>query len=239
MRPQQNLVVFALLTVATVVALLILASANLLGSGRFHYGAHSLESASPEEIGRFAIEYLRAQNNIRSGTPEILLTRSIRRADIGALGLGCVGSSPSIEEPPLVLVILRGDFDFSRMLGSSAGPSKANSGFGYLAIAFDLWAATPMYQKFSSNPEYFKVALGNANSATPLVCPTEQAVPKSLHYGEVAPTPSLIPFPTVLATSLPVETPSPRPRSKRRFQHSDLEPPRSNSDNPANRWVEA
>ncbi len=215
MKTSRNIVIFVLLGLGAIVGFLILFSAGIHADkfSRYGYGTRNLIGASPQEVGEFAQEYVSAQHHVRSGTPQILLTRSIKRADISALGLGCVGSSPTIEEPPLMLVILKGDFDFSNMLGAQVA-REANSGSGYVAYAFDLWAAEPMYQKFSRNGAYFRLALNDptlsgTSLTAPIKCPTEEASPNTLHYGAVAATPSQPPLPSPALT--PSEPPLPSP----------------------------
>ncbi len=141
------------------------------------------------------------------------------------LGWGCLNFA-SIEEPPLVLVILKGDIH-PRVPGSIVG-NNDEFGVNYVALVFDLWSdvAVPSSIITSSDGSGFRKALNDpnlpptSNGDAPVVCPT--APPKTLHYGDVAPTavlppkslnPNATPFsdirtPTPLIPE-PISTPQP------------------------------
>ncbi len=108
------------LVLAGIVALLVgVANSEKIGSvahvpatqaDSFHYGAKDLNGASPEQVGQFALEYVQHHLQVR-GTPQVVLVRRIKPDDLPKLGLGCPLTMASIEEPPLTLVILKGNFD--------------------------------------------------------------------------------------------------------------------------------
>ncbi|MEH1874675.1 hypothetical protein [Nostoc sp.] len=68
-----------------------------------------LTSASEKEIKQAAVNYTLAhssQFNILSGTPETIFARPIKAAEIPSTGMGEINFMG--EEPPLMLVVVRG-----------------------------------------------------------------------------------------------------------------------------------
>ncbi|HEX8600801.1 MAG TPA: hypothetical protein VF952_20065 [Chloroflexia bacterium] len=177
---------------------------------------HSLLGSTPNEIAAYAIEYAQGQREVIKGAPTALLSRSVTRGQITALGLGCLGGFAAIEEPPLNLVILKGDFVFST---SASQRYSLNS--KYLAYVFDAWSGEHVYRLASIDGSHFRLALNDpslpvAKAALPASCPTQiPASMKKLHYGEIAPpiagnpTTVVTVDPTVtLVPAVPVPVPS-------------------------------
>lgn len=107
---------------------------------RIHPKRTDLEHASPEVIGEVAKDH--AQTHLRAqGTTSVLLSRPITREQVANLGLGCLAEFASIEEPPLALVILKGDFTFQSMPG---GGSSRGARFPYVVYVIDLWSGAPV-----------------------------------------------------------------------------------------------
>lgn len=99
-----------------------------------------LEHAAPEIIGELAKNH--AQTFLRAqGTTSVLLSRPITREQVANLGLGCLVEFASIEEPPLALVILKGDFTFEKMPG---GRTSQGIRFPYVVYVIDLWSGGPV-----------------------------------------------------------------------------------------------
>src|SRR4051794_30093703 len=73
-------------------------------------GASNLVGKSLQEIGDFAQREAQAEGIVQSGVPEVKLVRPVKRLDLPGLGLECMPDSLAIEEPPYVLVVLKGDF---------------------------------------------------------------------------------------------------------------------------------
>ena len=69
-----------------------LTSSNLLGR-------------SLTDIGKLSQRTAQLEEKVRSGIPQILLVRSVTAADLPALGLACMPSGYTYEEPPYVLLI--------------------------------------------------------------------------------------------------------------------------------------
>lgn len=201
MNKLNNSRTLALATLALVITFIwvsvVTAPAKAGQSSRFEYGTSTLIGASPAEVGEFAVTYAQHQLVVH-GTPEVLISRTVTREEIASLGLGCINFS-SIEEPPLRLVIMKGDFDLSHMPGTTSPAVKSTWQAHYVAYVFDAWAAQATYLTSSRNGGRFRQVLGDqslaedypgqASTAT-LNCPTDNQ-PKHLHYGEVAPPATL------------------------------------------------
>jgi hypothetical protein len=99
-----------------------------------------LIGASDQEIGQYAIEMTRAVYRIVSGTPDVRLVRRVTTADLDSLGFG--RAQVACGEPPLMLVVLRGDIDVG---GAFRGLSRID----YLAYVFDLRSGTAPRIRYS------------------------------------------------------------------------------------------
>lgn len=175
-----------------------------------HYCAGNLVGKTADEIGQYALQYTQNNHIVRSGTPQILLSRPITREAYTALGLGCLPEFGVIEPPPLALVILKGDFDLNSFGGAHAPIRQDLGEIIYLGYVFDLWAGMPTSWQTTKSGGTFRTALndpslpddGNEPSACPPGLPLSQA---TLHYGDPAPgftTPP--PLPTDIRPYTPV-----------------------------------
>lgn len=218
-RPLATPLVWAVLLMGALVALALFINASKVSMGQasgFNYGARNLIGATPQEISRFAQQYAEHNLKLRGGTAQVLLNRSVKRQELATLGIGCLPSSSTVEDPPLVLVILKGEFDFSSMLSSQVGGAS----YSYVAYVFDTWSAQPAFLLGSRNGAQFRTALNDptlpeGGSDGPLVCPTEAPRTTTLHYGDVPPTPSMpslsqTPYPATTVVGLPT-VPQPVP----------------------------
>jgi hypothetical protein len=107
---------------------------------KIHPKRTDLVHASPETIGNLAKKH--AQTRLRAqGTMNVLLSQPITREQVANLGLGCLPDFASIEEPPLALVILKGNFSFESMPG---GESLQGTRFPYVVYVIDLWSGDPV-----------------------------------------------------------------------------------------------
>ncbi len=68
-----------------------------------------LTNASEEEVGQHALAQVQEDFVVRGGAPRVLLARRVTRDDLPALDLPHI-PKVVIEEPPLMLVIIKGDF---------------------------------------------------------------------------------------------------------------------------------
>lgn len=153
----------------------------------------SLVNASPEQIGQLAVEFARGHHTIRSGEPQVLLTRPTTLHELTAMGLG-EHDVESIERPPLMLVLLKGDFYPFPKPGADES-SSADQHITYVAYVYDLWGGTPLIIQESKDGGIFKKVLNDPTlpDATPLSSlddakkrTNQQQGPKVLHYGDTA-----------------------------------------------------
>ncbi len=161
------------------------------GGGGFK--VRPLTGASAEEVGQVAVQYTQDKYPSKAGTPQVVLARLVQAADLPALGLGSIDFA-SIEEPPLALVIVKGDFDVSRMPGLIRASAKMTRQAHYIGYVFDLWAGTPALTITSPQGSSFRNVLNDPSiPVDPLDAPLPtspqplQTAPKTLHYGETAP----------------------------------------------------
>jgi hypothetical protein len=197
-----------ILSIIVLTAVAITAGSVMSSPGRFDYGTRDLKGATSEEVGRFAQQY--AQHNLKvvGGTPQVVLARSVTREAVAKLNIACFPAPSTIEDPPLMLVILKGEFGPS---GSSGPSTQSGTRIDvideYAAYVFDTWSAEPMFLSLSKDGARLQTALGDPSSVidgatTPLVCPTEEPQDTTLHYGDIEPTPA----PPVQQTAFPSAT---------------------------------
>jgi hypothetical protein len=180
-------------------------------------GTHSLVGSKPSDIAAYAVEYAQSHHEVikDAAAPTSLLSRPVTRGQITALGLGCLGEYAAAEEPPLDLVILKGNFLFSTS-ASQAYTLESK----YVAYVFDEWSGEVTYRLASIDGSNFRVALNDTTlpvpkAALPSACPTQ--IPTSMkksHYGDTAPGISTSPTAVVGASptaSLGAVAPPPVP----------------------------
>lgn len=158
------------------------------------FRAQSLMNASDDEIQKVAVDYTYGRFNVLSGTPTVLLTRSVVKDELPSLGLSAIDFGG--EEPPLKLVVMKGDFDVSSIRRSvkSSSPLRAS----YIVYVFDLKVGAPTLIQYSLDGSHFRKLLNDPT--LPEVAPAPNVVnepaldispltpgPK-LPYGSVAPT---------------------------------------------------
>jgi hypothetical protein len=156
-----------------------------------------LLNASPGQVAQYAVKYTQTRFRVLSGSPVVRLARAVKTADLPTLGL------PSLhftcEEPPLMLVILQGDFDMRALRGSGTAATSL-SRVAYIGYVFDLRAGMPSMTATSVTGSMFRTALADPSlpEATPLTPPPSgvPAIPlppkpestARCAYGSVAPT---------------------------------------------------
>jgi hypothetical protein len=117
-----------------------------------------LTSASETEIRQAAVNYTidhSCQFKILSGTPEAIFARPIKAAEIPSTGFGEFEFMG--KEPPLMLVVLKGNFDISGF--QSSNPRRSTK---YTAFIFDLQAGTPIFSATGLTGKYFRNALNDS-----------------------------------------------------------------------------
>lgn len=200
MKVMQSLTAFSLLSIAAIVGMSLLTSRTqvqyggdipIAGKAASKYDKAGLGNASPAQMSDYAIRFAINNHEAVQVTPTVLLARRVTRADVAALGLGCMGENATIEEPPLMLVVLKGNFSKWSPALQVSRPRIDH----YLAYVFDQWAGLPTYRVSSPDGTGFRKALNDprlqaypqTESAKNSVCPTPQPVTKTLHYGDIAP----------------------------------------------------
>lgn len=186
MSKARGLMSYRIILGLCVLTLGLVVSVSVIAGMDTSFKPHPMTNASPEAVGQAAVDYTKDQFP-GNGNPQVLLVRSVTKQDLPALGLQRLDFA-SVEDPPLMLVILKGDFGF----GNHPGSSQTMSGmrFHYIGYVFDLWAGTPTLTMASPNGGEFRTALNDPTLPivpTPVQPPTP-AYTKQLHYGEVAPT---------------------------------------------------
>ena len=125
----------------------------------FHYGnVSSLTGASQQQVGQFAVEYTQQEFRVLSGSPQIALTRSVKANELEGLGLDPVNLE-SIEEPPLMLVIVKGDFGLGTTTASTLDRDRWR--FSYISYVFDVWSARSTSTVASAKGGVFRKVLND------------------------------------------------------------------------------
>src|SRR6266480_435962 len=121
--------------------------------------ARGLANASAEEVASNALAQTIRRVGIVSGQPEVVLVRRVRGDELDALGILDSPLMLTTEEPPLALVILRGDFDVRNMFpGFQHLENPRRQYIGYL---YDLWAGAPMGYFSSETGSEFREVLND------------------------------------------------------------------------------
>jgi hypothetical protein len=175
---------------------------------------HSLVGLTPREVSQVAISYIRTACTVLSGDPQVLLAESVTADQLPDLGLGSIGFANT--DIPLVLVILKGDFDMTHCMHHSGDPGVQTKA-QYVAYVFDLIAGIPTFTSFSLKAEDFRQALNETNlprnnattSAGNAVNTTisDSGITK-LPYGAVLPTVIITPLPTMVSSDTTTPIPS-------------------------------
>lgn len=149
---------------------------------------NNLIGKSLAEVGQFALQQAVLRGDVRSGTPQPALVRSVTRPDLPQLGLNCMPDWGSIEEPPYILVILKGDFQPNIPWPQAVSDPRSEH---YIAYVYDVWAGEVTLIDASFDDGHFKTALNDPSlpdprSSSGTTCPDYQG-PRTLHYGDTLP----------------------------------------------------
>lgn len=189
---------------------------SLVGYVHAQDGGGTLLGASSEQIAQRAIEYTYLRFRVLSGTPVVLLSRPVLASELPSLGLGSVPYPDN--NPPLHLVILRGDFDVRGVLPGWDLP-PAQSRVQYVGYVFDLRAGVPTLYLTSYQGGLFKRALNDPSLpdepvASPRAVPPPGAPPRVREpvlpppqLPEGSPLPGVVVAPTRLAPVSPIGVP--------------------------------
>jgi hypothetical protein len=197
--PNERLLLAVVSAALAVIAVVGVSLRAAPASAAFH--RHPLMGESNAAIGSYALSATLASVKVLSGTPQVVLVRTIHAADMPSLGLG---SPPHWAggEPPLTLVIIHGDFNIIG-IGPGAVPGAVPPEAAYIGYIFDFDDRIGMATMIltSRRGELFRIALNDPNlpsdapnGAAPTAGSTAVAVPTPrlshtvLPYGSVAPT---------------------------------------------------
>lgn len=183
------------------------------------YCEDNLIGKTAEEIGQYTANLAEREMDARG--PVNALVRSIVWNDAPGLGLGCLADTLSMEDPPMVLVILKGDLNpGAKVLGGNDVPADKRR-MSTVIVVMDLWVGHWNTIRGDRSGEKSRNILDYVAGLKPLPDPQATCsprVPKTLHYGDellgiILPT---IP-PEATATVGPtVEPPLPVPTQEKR-----------------------
>lgn len=159
-----------------------------------------LTSASEQEVKQAAVNYTQAHSSqfkILSGTPEAIFARPIKAAELPSTGLGEINFMG--EEPPLMLVVVKGDFDTTGFIPRRFQTSNPPSSTKYIAYVFDLQAGTPTLTATGLTGEYFRNELKDSTipSESKPVDP-KQGMPEAVPGEKVEPPAQKLPYGTTI-----------------------------------------
>jgi len=115
--------------------------------------------ATPAQASQYTIDWARRFHQIHSGTPQVLLARSATTEELPGLGLDCIAPAGEYDKIPLIMVILKGDFDFNQL--SVVGSSYKDVANSYVLYLVDLKDAGPIYARGSLQGGLFRKALSD------------------------------------------------------------------------------
>ena len=151
--------------------------------------AHTLTSSTPQQVGQLALVRVAQDFVVQSGTPQVSLSRSVTKNDLLSLGLGSIPVS-AMEEPPLVLVIIKGDFGAPNAPMLISATAQAGMRYQYVGYVYDLWAGAPEQTIASRAGGEFRVALNDPSlPVVPTLAVTGAGTSQpARHYGSTLPT---------------------------------------------------
>lgn len=125
----------------------------------------NLVSASAETITQRALDYTRQHVHIKSGEPEVLLSRRVTPEDLNNLGLSVGNYAPDCFCPHH-LVILKGDFDMNGAVPMSQDPELEDPA-KYVAYIYDLRSGGLAAIGSDLYGSHYKKALGDPSLPDP------------------------------------------------------------------------
>ena len=171
-------------------------------------GTHSLVNASMKDIEDAALKYTQTRFQVLSDNVTIPLARPVTKQELPLLGLPQIDFGG--EDPPLALVVLKGEFDVRNLRRTIANGEAWRVRF--IAYVFDLKAGLPTLTMVSADGSMFRDLLNDPSLPTPRVdaiqigepengveLPVPIAPATKLPYGAMeppVPTPSGAPPPT-------------------------------------------
>jgi hypothetical protein len=181
--------ILCLLVIAIGIAVYSVLPARAI-KGEAYSHPNVLTNASEQQIKQTALDFVKQNFSIRSGTPVVKLARAVTKASLPGLNLPSIPHT-TIEEPPLMLVIIKGDFGPANLPGASA--QLTDQKYEYVGLVLDLWAGFSILTMASTHGGEFRTALGDLTLPiveTPVPAPLSESSAPKYHYGEVVPTAS-------------------------------------------------
>ncbi len=157
LNKKTKIILLGVLPVLLALILLTAVQSTIASKHPWGQAGHRLTSLSPEQVGQVAQDYTQAIGYLHSGESKVLLTRPVTRDDLPKLGLDSINFAG--QDPPLMLVILKGDFDTSSIPRMTV-PSTPRR-VSYIAYVFDLWAGEPALTITSPNGGVLRKALND------------------------------------------------------------------------------
>lgn len=159
-----------------------------------------LVGASAQDVAQRAIEFSRANFRSVNGTPEVKLARPVLASQLPSLGL--YGVPYADNDPPLMLVILHGDFDIAG--GFPGWDRNITPGrkiqVSHVAYVFDLRLGAPTLIATSPRGGRFRQAL---NDPSLPLDPTPVAAPPLPAGYALTPAPTAPPYRGPYGATLP------------------------------------
>ena len=154
-----------------------------------------LTNASPQEVGQAALGFTQARFTVESGTPQVAFTRSLTGAELASTGLGEINFGG--EEPPLMLVVVKGNFDVSNFVPSRDSGLNPLTKVKYIAYVFDLRAGRPAFIATGLTGKYFRTVLNDPSLPDePELIGPEPGMPEAIPGPRVEPPAQKFPYGT-------------------------------------------
>jgi hypothetical protein len=128
-------------------------------------GTHSLVNASMQDVKEAALKYTQTRFQVLSEQVTVPLARTVIKEDLPLSGLP--EDDFGGEDPPLALVVLKGEFDVRNLGRGAASDTPFNVKF--IAYVFDLKAGVPTLILASADGSMFRELLNDPSLPLPEV----------------------------------------------------------------------
>ncbi len=163
----------------------------MAAKNNFNFTPSSLIDALPQRVGQVAIDYTQARFKVLSGASNVVVVRKPTTNDFSALGFPTDEYEP--QDNPLMLVVVKGDFEVSNMRGGAN--SKWHRRVAYIAYLFDLRAGVPTLTQTSAKGGILRELLND-----PTLPDDPVANPEALDQLKKMNLPQAVPVPPTRAT---------------------------------------
>lgn len=154
-------VVCVIIVICCLLAVIVFTKVSAAQNGGYQYGrTRSLVGATNQQIGQYAVDYTTHHFQVITGTPQVVLVKSVKAEDLPGLGLDSV-SFESVEKPPLVLVIVKGSFGFGNISAAISLSAMKKWQATYVSYVFDIWSAEAASTITSVNGGIFRKVLND------------------------------------------------------------------------------